>query len=50
MAIDDADTANATTAEIQSTIDVSSPLYIHLSDSPGLILVPVPFDGLGYRS
>ncbi|XP_019248617.1 PREDICTED: uncharacterized protein LOC109227881 [Nicotiana attenuata] len=50
MAIGDADTTNATTAEIQSTIDVSSPRYIHPSDSPRLVLVPVPFDGLGYRS
>nr|XP_009781708.1 PREDICTED: uncharacterized protein LOC104230565 [Nicotiana sylvestris] len=50
MAIGDVDTTNTTITEIQSTIDVSSPLYIHPSDSPGLVLVLVPFDGLGYRS
>ncbi|XP_075111822.1 uncharacterized protein LOC142181981 [Nicotiana tabacum] len=50
MAIGDADTTNTTTVEIQSTIDVSSSFYIHPCNSPGLVLVPVPFDGLGYRS
>ncbi|XP_019256290.1 PREDICTED: uncharacterized protein LOC109234677 [Nicotiana attenuata] len=50
MEVGDAGATNTVTSEIQSTIDVSSPLYIHPSDSPGLVLVPVPFDGLGYRS
>ncbi|XP_015084169.1 uncharacterized protein LOC107027540 [Solanum pennellii] len=31
-------------------IDVSNPLYIHPSDNPSLILVPVSFEGVGYRS
>ncbi|XP_070056465.1 uncharacterized protein [Nicotiana tomentosiformis] len=31
-------------------IDASSPLYIHPSDSPGAMLVPVSFDEIGYRS
>ncbi|XP_069149162.1 uncharacterized protein [Solanum lycopersicum] len=31
-------------------IDVSNPLYIHPSDNPSLILVPVVFEGVGYRS
>ncbi|XP_019256773.1 PREDICTED: morphogenetic regulator of filamentous growth protein 1-like [Nicotiana attenuata] len=34
----------------QLTVDTSNPLYIHPSDSPGMILVSVPFDGTGYRS
>ncbi|XP_070011037.1 uncharacterized protein [Nicotiana sylvestris] len=50
MAVDDPNTITVTTAKIQSTIDVSSPLYIHPSDSPGLVLVLVPFDGLVYLS
>lgn len=33
-----------------STIDISSPLYIHPSDSPSLPLVPVVFEGIGYKS
>ncbi|KAH0647561.1 hypothetical protein KY285_032809 [Solanum tuberosum] len=32
------------------TFDVRSPLYIHPSDSAGSVLVPVPFDGVGFRS
>ncbi|XP_059280987.1 uncharacterized protein LOC132034614 [Lycium ferocissimum] len=32
------------------SIDLSSPLYMHLSESAGIILVPVVFDGTGYRS
>ena len=31
-------------------IDVNNPLYIHPSDNPSLILVPVSFEGVGYRS
>lgn len=34
----------------QPVIDASNPLYIHPSDSPGMTLVPVPFDEIGYRS
>ncbi|KAH0692446.1 hypothetical protein KY285_019543 [Solanum tuberosum] len=32
------------------TIDSNSPLYIHPSDNPGAMLVPVQFTGIGYRS
>ncbi|KAF3681684.1 hypothetical protein FXO37_02809 [Capsicum annuum] len=32
------------------TIDVGNPLYIHPFDSVGASLVPIPFDGVGYRS
>ncbi|KAF3681688.1 hypothetical protein FXO37_02813 [Capsicum annuum] len=32
------------------TINVGNPLYIHSSDSAGASLVPVRFDGVGYRS
>ncbi|KAH0766351.1 hypothetical protein KY285_002222 [Solanum tuberosum] len=35
---------------ITKTIEVGSVLYLHPSDSPGASLVPVPFDGIGYRS
>ncbi|XP_049394567.1 uncharacterized protein LOC125858815 [Solanum stenotomum] len=31
-------------------IDTNSHLYIHPSDSPGVVLVPVPFDGTGFHS
>ncbi|XP_070009644.1 uncharacterized protein [Nicotiana sylvestris] len=44
--IDEATTAATT----QTVIDTTNPLYIHPSDSRGSTLVPVPFDGVGYRS
>ncbi|XP_070012076.1 uncharacterized protein [Nicotiana sylvestris] len=49
---DQTDEATTTTAitTMQTTIDAGSPLYIHLSDSPGSNLVLVSFDGIGYRS
>ncbi|KAH0714729.1 hypothetical protein KY284_007634 [Solanum tuberosum] len=31
-------------------IDTNSALYVHPSDSPGMLLTPVQFDGAGYRS
>ncbi|XP_019227852.1 PREDICTED: uncharacterized protein LOC109209120 [Nicotiana attenuata] len=34
----------------QPIIDTSSPFYMHPSDNSGIALVPVPFDGFGYRS
>lgn len=30
------------------TFDIGSPLYIHPSDSASLVLVHVPFDGVGF--
>ena len=33
-----------------NNIDISSPLYVHPSDNPGVSLVQNPFDGIGYRS
>ncbi|KAM3360331.1 hypothetical protein P3S68_020043 [Capsicum galapagoense] len=30
--------------------DAISALYMHLFDSPGMVLVPTPFDGLSFRS
>ncbi|XP_019242331.1 PREDICTED: uncharacterized protein LOC109222426, partial [Nicotiana attenuata] len=51
MAIDQTEEVTPNTSRNdQLVIDVSSPLYIHPSDSPGVTLVPVPFDGIGYRS
>ncbi|KAH0672002.1 hypothetical protein KY284_023089 [Solanum tuberosum] len=32
------------------SIDSNSPLYIHPSDNPGAMFVPVQFTGIGYRS
>ncbi|XP_019256319.1 PREDICTED: uncharacterized protein LOC109234709 [Nicotiana attenuata] len=34
----------------QSSVGISSPLYMHRYDNPGEALVPVLFDGFGYRS
>nr|XP_016487144.1 PREDICTED: uncharacterized protein LOC107807306 [Nicotiana tabacum] len=34
----------------ESNIDSNSPLYMHPSDNPGAIVVPVPFNGIGYKS
>ncbi|XP_019252677.1 PREDICTED: uncharacterized protein LOC109231472 [Nicotiana attenuata] len=46
----DGATTTTAAATTQTTIDAGSPLYIHPSDNPGSSLVPVPFDGVGYRS
>ncbi|XP_047270485.1 uncharacterized protein LOC124899595 [Capsicum annuum] len=35
---------------VSGLAETSNPLYMHPSDSPGASLVPVPFDGGGYRS
>nr|XP_016484689.1 PREDICTED: uncharacterized protein LOC107805207 [Nicotiana tabacum] len=51
MAIDQTEELTSSTSRNdQPIIDVSSPLYIHPSDSPGVTLIPVPFDRIGYRS
>ncbi|XP_019246571.1 PREDICTED: uncharacterized protein LOC109226234 [Nicotiana attenuata] len=34
----------------QPIVDTSSPFYMHPSNNSGIALVPVPFDGFGYRS
>nr|XP_016452318.1 PREDICTED: uncharacterized protein LOC107776883 [Nicotiana tabacum] len=34
----------------KDTLDTSSPMYMHPSESAGSVLVPVAFDGTGYRS
>lgn len=34
----------------KTTLDSTSPLYMHPSESAGSMLVPVAFDGTGYRS
>ncbi|XP_019231603.1 PREDICTED: uncharacterized protein LOC109212417 [Nicotiana attenuata] len=41
---------NVTETLNRPIVDASSPLYMHPSDNPGIALVPVPFDGFGYRS
>ncbi|KAH0772942.1 hypothetical protein KY290_010079 [Solanum tuberosum] len=35
---------------VSTPIDIGSQLYIHPSDSAGAVLVPVPFDGVGFSS
>ncbi|XP_019265008.1 PREDICTED: uncharacterized protein LOC109242628 [Nicotiana attenuata] len=51
MAINQAEeTSPSTSRNDQWVIDIGNPLYIHPSDSPGMTLVPVPFNGIGYRS
>ncbi|KAF3638699.1 putative DDB1- and CUL4-associated factor 4-like isoform X1 [Capsicum annuum] len=40
----------ALTTVHQFSDDAISALYMHLSDSLGMVLVPTPFDGLGFRS
>ena len=48
MAIED----NTSTSERSNTSgsDTNSALYVHPSDNPGMMLVPVQFDGTGHRS
>ncbi|XP_075108902.1 uncharacterized protein LOC142180734 [Nicotiana tabacum] len=50
MAIDDEIEHIDVDSNKESTIDSSSPLYMHPSDNPGTMLVPVPFNGVGYKS
>ncbi|KAM3376262.1 hypothetical protein P3S68_014977 [Capsicum galapagoense] len=38
------------TISTNSIVDSSHPLYVHPSDSPAIVLVPVPFSGTGYMS
>ncbi|KAH0761703.1 hypothetical protein KY290_017776 [Solanum tuberosum] len=40
----------AVESSVPTPIDVGSQLYIHPSDSAGAVLVPVPFDGVGFSS
>ncbi|XP_070007858.1 uncharacterized protein [Nicotiana sylvestris] len=44
------ETSPSTRRNDQLVIDIGNPLYIHPFDSPGMTLVPVPFDGIGYPS
>ncbi|KAH0771050.1 hypothetical protein KY290_015031 [Solanum tuberosum] len=39
-----------TNLEVTKGIEIGSVLYLHPSDNPGAPLVPVVFDGIGYRS
>ncbi|XP_009628513.1 uncharacterized protein [Nicotiana tomentosiformis] len=50
MAIDDEIEHIDVDSNKESTIDSSSPLYMHPSDNPGTMLVPVPFNRIGCRS
>ncbi|XP_075100974.1 uncharacterized protein LOC142176701 [Nicotiana tabacum] len=47
---DNQSTPTMTESPNQSSVDISSPLYMHPSDNLGATLVPVLFDGFGYRS
>ncbi|XP_070036356.1 uncharacterized protein [Nicotiana tomentosiformis] len=51
--VDQTDATDATTnveTVINSMLDPSDPLYLHLSDNPRAMLVSVDFSGIGYRS
>lgn len=39
-----------TTLATNKTLDSISPLYMHPSESAGSMLVPIAFDGTGYKS
>ena len=43
---------NTSTSEGTNTSgsDTNGVLYVHPSDNPGMMFVPVQFDGAGYRS
>ena len=45
-----ASTSTALDSVPSSGIDAGSHFYIHPSDNPGAILVPVPFNGIGFHS
>ncbi|KAK4710621.1 hypothetical protein R3W88_005134 [Solanum pinnatisectum] len=44
------DTINIATNTTDAPIDSSSPLYMHPSNNPSAMLVPNPFNGIGYIS
>ncbi|XP_070053661.1 uncharacterized protein [Nicotiana tomentosiformis] len=35
---------------VRDVMDSTNPLYMHPSENAGSTLVPIPFDGVGYRS
>ena len=42
--------ASTSEGSVTSGNDTNGVLYVHPSDNPGMMLVPVQFDGTGYRS
>ncbi|XP_015166201.1 uncharacterized protein [Solanum tuberosum] len=50
MAVSLDEPASSSASTVTGSIDPNNPLYVHPSHSPALMLVPVPFDGMGYRS
>ncbi|KAM3265439.1 hypothetical protein P3L10_002433 [Capsicum annuum] len=52
MVVENGEKSNANGANVSgvSSEDASSPMYMHPSDNPGASLVPIPFDGVRYRS
>ncbi|XP_009775669.1 uncharacterized protein [Nicotiana sylvestris] len=46
----DDSTGVETTATVTPTGTGFDPMYLHLSDNPGAMLVSTAFDGIGYRS
>lgn len=44
------DGETSTSASSTPNLEASDALYIHPSDSPGMMLVPTQFDGMRYRS
>ena len=50
MAIETTTSTSASEGSVISGSDANGVLYVHPSDNPGMILVPVQFDGTGYRT
>ncbi|XP_009796116.1 uncharacterized protein [Nicotiana sylvestris] len=50
MSIDSATTSSPVDSTISHSIDSSHLLYVHPSNNPGSLLVPVTFNGTGYVS
>lgn len=42
--------ADNSTTSTSSVVDSFHPLYVHPSDSPAIMFVPIPFSGIGYIS
>jgi len=43
-------TLNNSSSTLPARMDITSPFYLHASESAGSTLLPAIFDGSGYRS
>ena len=50
MAIETTTSTSASEGSVISGSDANGVLYVHPSDNPRMMLVPVQFDGTGHRS